>query len=871
MKQRWVVACVVIVVGALGFWWWRHHETSDAAATPAVTQSKAAAPAAARAVVAEPAYLAVAVSDAKGAVANAIVRLAPEDGEVMVVHAGADGIAHAELAPGTWAASASAPEHEPGAAKAQPLAAGEHATIAIKLATGGLLLTGIATDATGGPISGVRIDAAKLDAGKPDRAIATTLTGTDGHYKLTVGTGALLVGAHHADYAPQARYVEVGASGATADFSLVPGGVIEGIVRDAATKQAVAGAEVTVERQGAAVFLVEAGMRETTSGTDGRFRITGLRPGAYELGAKEEARVARPPTHVGLGVAEQVTDVEILIAPAPVIRGIVVDENHAPAAGASVLALADGTNGNATAGPDGSFVLAGLHPGRWSLLGRGDAFVPGPPTQVELAAKDLANVHVVVHRGTKLLGHVEPRQVCDIASEPTGGGLGVMMMEGSAASGEDGEFAVGPLGPGKVTLTARCASGDEGSVVAEVPGAEVVVRVAAGGSIAGRVIDGEGKPIANVTVMGAREAASERTTIVNGMITSGVQALTTGTGAFELRGLPAGTFKLQVLDRGHALPPRAHARADAASDPGSKPVTVTLAAAEHKTGVELAVDRATGTIEGTVTGPDGKPLADAWVSAHQDLNQMLAGMMDPGAEGSRSLTIENRDDGDSVSDSPPSLTDASGHFVIAGLAHGHYVVVAEAQGGALRGRAPDVAPDATIAIQATGLQALHGTVHAASIPELFTVELAGPTEAQRSFAGGTTFDFARVDPGAYNVKVTSSAGNGEATVTVVVGQPATIDVTLVENAIVIGKLVDPAGHPLANLPIAVVPDSGDGRLQVSLSGPPPTSAADGSFRVETKAGKSALLVLIQPRPFHRAGLQLEAGKTLDLGTVTVTP
>src|SRR5204862_240876 len=91
---------------------------------------------------------------------------------------------------------------------------------------------------------------------------------------------------------------------------------------------------------------------------------------------------------------------------------------------------------------------------------------------------------------------------------------------------------------------------------------------------------------------------------------------------------------------------------------------------------------------------------------------------------------------------------------------------------------------------------------------------------------------------------------------------------LVSNAIVVGQLVDSAGHPIAGLPVALVPDS-DGRLQISLEGPPPTTGPDGKFRLEHRPGISALIVLRQPRPFTKRGLVLEAGKTLDLGTLAV--
>lgn len=54
-----------------------------------------------------------------------------------------------------------------------------------------------------------------------------------------------------------------------------------------------------------------------------------------------------------------------------------------------------------------------------------------------------------------------------------------------------------------------------------------------------------------------------------------------------------------------------------------------------------------------------------------------------------------------------------------------------------------------------------------------------------------------------------------------------------------------------------------------MEGAPPTSGPDGSFRLETKAGPSVLVVLVRPRPFTKKGLLLEAGKTLDVGTIRV--
>jgi hypothetical protein len=183
---------------------------------------------------------------------------------------------------------------------------------------------------------------------------------------------------------------------------------------------------------------------------------------------------------------------------------------------------------------------------------------------------------------------------------------------------------------------------------------------------------------------------------------------------------------------------------------------------------------------------------------------------------------------------------SQGAFQITGVPAGVWDVLAEAQAGALRGRARKITPDATVEIQATGVTSLDGTAHGPNGPStLFTVGLDGPSPARRTFGGADgTFSFARLDAGDYVVRVTSSDGNGEVRVTVVAGAKATVDVALAANAIVVGKLTDPAGRPISDVTVAVVPDTGDGRIQVQFDGPPPTTGPDGTFRVEAKAGKA---------------------------------
>jgi hypothetical protein len=350
------------------------------------------------------------------------------------------------------------------------------------------------------------------------------------------------------------------------------------------------------------------------------------------------------------------------------------------------------------------------------------------------------------------------------------------------------------------------------------------------------------------------------------MVTSGVQALSNAQGAYEIVGLAPGPYKLSALDRGRPLRTR------------GKPVRAILGEAEKKTGVDLTIDRPDGVIRGVVTGPDGKPLAEAWVSVHQDLGAMIDGMSGRDEQGgeeregqSSTMTITSTGDDDEASDFAPVLTDAAGAFQIGGLPHAKYEVIAEARAGALRGRAPNITPDATLTIQALGLTSLAGKVHGASGPAaVFRVELEGPTTAARTFTDGS-FQFGRVDPGAYTVRVSSKDGNAEVKANVVANQPTNLDVTLVANAVVVGTIVDADGKPLGGVGVVLIKDEGEGRTRVSLEAPPPTSGPDGTFRIEGPAQPSALVVMTPPRPITRRPLALAAGKTLDVGTIRVEP
>src|SRR5260221_7816467 len=115
MRTRVGIVVVAIAAILVGVWLWhgRKHET----AAPATNGSAASARGATGVSPGEPARAVVTVSDAKGPLVGATVRLAGPGGDVALATTSAAGVAHVDgLAPGSWTAAASAPDHVPAAA-----------------------------------------------------------------------------------------------------------------------------------------------------------------------------------------------------------------------------------------------------------------------------------------------------------------------------------------------------------------------------------------------------------------------------------------------------------------------------------------------------------------------------------------------------------------------------------------------------------------------------------------------------------------------------------------------------------------------------------------------------------------------------------
>ncbi len=168
-----------------------------------------------------------------------------------------------------------------------------------------------------------------------------------------------------------------------------------------------------------------------------------------------------------------------------------------------------------------------------------------------------------------------------------------------AVSGPDGRFEIPGLAPrdGWVLSAAKDdfvgVPSEPFAVAPEAPVPEVTLRMEVGGSLSGRVIDGDGKPLVGWTVWYWPMEAK-------GGFFGNTQVTTDGDGAFTIRGLPAGKGQLQANGgTGGAAP--------TILDPP-------LGEGEKRTGVEIRIEKGVE-VSGILVDADGKTLAGQSLSA----------------------------------------------------------------------------------------------------------------------------------------------------------------------------------------------------------------------------------------------------------------
>jgi protocatechuate 3,4-dioxygenase beta subunit len=719
----------------------------------------------------------------------------------------------------------------PGFAPRSGIPASFAAAVTVRLEKGRTLEGTVRDGATLRPLSGARVLAGSrfpFGGAHPRAGWREASTDGNGRYRLEHLPQQLdAVQATAKGYA--GAFATVLPTAARADFTLPRGGWLSGTVRTAKGTP-VKGAIVT-----ATAFEGSPAGRHGREETDvlGRFEIIGLTPGLYYVAAHHPGFAAAfaPPVRV-----RESLSIDLVLKDATTASGRLVDADGAPSAGTIVLDEVEGGFPSllgdvlcAAAGPDGRFRLRDLPPGhhRATVSARGHTQTPLEFQTREGAVVDLGDVSLA--SGLAIRGRIK-----DGSGAPVSGArieAGSIDGHGSFAADTtdgDGAFGLAGLGDGRYRLSLTV-GGVYRAGREVIAGSEPIVwTLEPTGAVAGAVIDASGRPVDAFFVTARRLGDQE-------MSWQSPHARGTG-GAFRIDDVPPGRYALRV----------------SAPDLADAVVSDVAVEAVHTTEAGRIRLGPAGRVRGTVVDTDGRPVAEAEVTAWSQRDH-------------ESGSLSHR--------MPQARTSAEGTFEIAGLNPGTVMVeVHHPRLGSGRAAGLEVDPAQGPAVTRVVLepsgrlegkvreqgQGLAATVSAMPLGAFGRERASVLTEEDGSFV------FENLPPGQFLVEFRPVAQPArslpERSVWVRKGETTVVDADF--RQILIHGRVTRSGAPTEGLRVAFDTEGRHTGWPVR-GGPGPQPmvslvAADGSYS----------LLLSQPGP-HTARVETLQGTVLHSRTVTV--
>jgi uncharacterized GH25 family protein len=352
------------------------------------------------------------------------------------------------------------------------------------------------------------------------------ISGLDGRFEIAgLEPRTYAVDASQPDYSPSSGRVEIGADADTDDFvvKLSRGGIITGLVRDA-QKATLPNVQVLLTRMG-----MGGGPQTVTSGPDGRYSFEKIAPGDYIVvrapaaggplmlfgGMKQVSVREGETTTFDLDESSKINlSGRVLKGGQPVANTMLFFTMTDPAASQKELRQSHtDAEGRYQVGLDAAGTYAVVVAGGGKMFGGRQS---GVPIQVPDQPNPVVDVTV---KAAGISG-----RVMNSEGKPVSGAV-VMVRPAASAGGDghgrgsqdqsepDGTFLIDGLDPGTYTLTASAA----GYRNAELPPVTIAnesdvsavdVRLEAGRTVRGRVVDANGNGIAGATVMAAASGSA---------------------------------------------------------------------------------------------------------------------------------------------------------------------------------------------------------------------------------------------------------------------------------------------------------------------------------------------------------------------------